>query len=74
MDDETKQSLMISFIGFNITVVVYMLYRVITREELWWTPDDPWYCPAVLGAVAVAAVLGLIVGAIVFAIVTKLNR
>jgi hypothetical protein len=74
MDDETKQSLMISLVGFNITVVVYMIYRVLTREEAWVGPDDPWYCPAILGAFAVAAVLGLIVGAIVFAVITKLNR
>jgi hypothetical protein len=67
MSDEIKQAFLASIIGFNITVIVYILYRVLTRE-------DPWFWPTALGAGAVAIGFGLVVAIIVFLVAYKLNQ
>jgi|GEM_PF-2360312 len=59
MDEQTKQRVMIALVAFNLTVMIYALYTVLSRS-------DPWSFGAFLGTAAIAIILGLVVGAIAF--------
>ena len=63
MDEQTKQRVMIAVVAFNLTVMIYALYTVLSRFA-------PWSFGAFLATAAIAIVLGLVVGAIAFFVST----
>ena len=62
MNEQVK----ISLVAFNFVVMIYMFYRIFTRE-------GTWTFLGVLGAAGIAIVLGAIVGAIAYFAASKMN-
>jgi hypothetical protein len=62
MNDQVK----ISLVAFNFAVMIYMLYRIFTREA-------PWSGGAVVGAAAIALLIGAVVGGIAYVVSLKMN-
>ncbi len=63
MDEQTKQRFMVAVVAFNLTVMIYALYAVLSRS-------DPWSVGAFLGTAVIAIVLGVVVGVIAFFVST----
>ena len=61
-----NEQIKISLVAFNFVVMLYMLYRIFTREETW-------TFLAFLGAAGIAIVLGAIVGGIAYFVSSKMN-
>ena len=55
MNDKQKQQLMVALVGFNFTVLGYVLYKYFTVRMDW---------NAMLWTVLIGAAIGLVVGAI----------
>jgi hypothetical protein len=62
MNEQVK----ISLVAFNFVVMLYMLYRIFTREETW-------TFLAFMGAAGIAIVLGAIVGAVAYFAASKMS-
>ena len=66
MDDLLKQRLQCGVVGFNLTLMIYMLAKMLQGVQLSWG----WY----LSQAGIGAGLGLLVAAVIYFVVGRLQK